>query len=983
MSINFTKIFSGVRVFPKATSTVDSAGDLDFSLDTDKLNLHNGTSASPVVTEAHTATLTNKTIDGDDNTLLNIPGSSIVGPIDATEIADGTVSNTEFQYINSVTSNVQDQIDAITSGTLPNTLTDSHIFVGNGSNVATDVAVSGDVTLSNTGVVAIAAGVIVNADINASAAIDATKLADGSVSNTELQYINSVTSNVQDQINALPTAASVTTFTNKTIDGDDNTVQDLALTSLKTNLTDASKFLERNASGVVISSVHTVPTGAVVGTTDAQVITAKDIDGGTASNTSRLTSPKNTKANLDGLTRKEATIVYGTDTKKLYVDDGTVLKGIGSGAGGGVNFLTLTTAWSPDNTDNSDFETSIGNWVTYDNGAVAVPTTMTGGSPSQLTLSRTTTVGEILDGTASLKLVKAAADAQGEGISCVANVPPAYSGKRAKISVPYRILSGSLVSGDVKCYVYDVTNSVLITPFNNDVVGSNGTLTAVFDVPNAASNANVQIRVGFHFATTSTVAVTLLMDDARVESLTNAVGGVVSSIQRLPLTASNTQGFGTPSADEVFWFQNGPTVHMFGRFASGVATGVEARINLPPGYVASNDFTNIKHVGSYLFNSNSATVINSSILSEPNVNYVTMGYQNSGTSPLTKQLGNTLFGSGNVISFYCEVPVQGVGTATLTQYSTFNLSQVLSTGTRVTSAPTKLGEYRTYQKGSNSNSVSDTAPTTAPSSSNGMAIGAFNYATAGSGTYNISMYDVFIGTNKNFSPQMYNAAGKTTPIDFDIYTNRSSFDGGTSFSYSPATGILTVRTGSWSNNSITSAWVGTTPTASGVSEVTTGFWDAIISESAAPLSVVTPNSCVIFNTGVTSNGSTNTTVRRFANVSTTGTALTAVQSTVNGDSVVVNENGNYSISFTDVATAVNGNYAAITINGTALTTDPSSLTFAQGYRMGSYNPSDEMWHVGSPTIPLIVGDVIRFQRTNARLSSSSRVVAIVTQVSKG
>jgi hypothetical protein len=35
-------------------------------------------------------------------------------------------------------------------------LTDSHIFVGNGSNAATDVAVSGDLTLANTGAFTIA-----------------------------------------------------------------------------------------------------------------------------------------------------------------------------------------------------------------------------------------------------------------------------------------------------------------------------------------------------------------------------------------------------------------------------------------------------------------------------------------------------------------------------------------------------------------------------------------------------------------------------------------------------------------------------------------------------------------------------------------------------------------------------------------------------------------------------------------------------------
>jgi len=57
------------------------------------------------------------------------------------------------------------------------TLTSGNIVLGSSANVATSTAVSGDITISNTGVAAIATGVIVNADINASAAIVDTKLA--------------------------------------------------------------------------------------------------------------------------------------------------------------------------------------------------------------------------------------------------------------------------------------------------------------------------------------------------------------------------------------------------------------------------------------------------------------------------------------------------------------------------------------------------------------------------------------------------------------------------------------------------------------------------------------------------------------------------------------------------------------------------------------------------------------------------------------
>ena len=56
-------------------------------------------------------------------------------------------------------------------------LASGNILVGNGSNVAVSVNPSGDVDISNAGAFSIASGVIVNDDVNASAAIAVSKTA--------------------------------------------------------------------------------------------------------------------------------------------------------------------------------------------------------------------------------------------------------------------------------------------------------------------------------------------------------------------------------------------------------------------------------------------------------------------------------------------------------------------------------------------------------------------------------------------------------------------------------------------------------------------------------------------------------------------------------------------------------------------------------------------------------------------------------------
>jgi len=133
-------------------------------------NVNLSTLTTGLITASSTDTFTNKTIDVDatGNSITNlvdanikaganIAGSKLAAGIDTVKLADGSVSNTEFQYINSLSSNAQDQLDAK------------------------------------------------QATIDSSNRLNANLVGDGSVDNTEFGYINGVTSAIQTQIDAKAT----------------------------------------------------------------------------------------------------------------------------------------------------------------------------------------------------------------------------------------------------------------------------------------------------------------------------------------------------------------------------------------------------------------------------------------------------------------------------------------------------------------------------------------------------------------------------------------------------------------------------------------------------------------------------------------------------------------------------------------------------------------------------------------------------------
>jgi len=311
------KFLIGLKIVPKTASTADSKGDLEVIDSTGKLGFHNGTSVSPVVTESHASALTNKTIDADSNTITNIEDADIkaAAAIDASKLADGSVSNTEFQYISTVTSNVQDQLDSKATAT---GLSD-HINDTVDAHDASAISVSAISGLTAT-------------EVQAALAEHQVEI-ENVVSDLGAHILDTVDAHDASAISNVPSGNLAATDIQGAVDELQSDIDTRATSSALSAHTGAS------------SGVHGV-VGSVVGTSDSQTLTNKTISGASIQAPIRSDVKQDTKANLTtyALTATNGQLVFATDTKEMFQVVDTLLEAVGGGAGiGGVDILFSQT----------------------------------------------------------------------------------------------------------------------------------------------------------------------------------------------------------------------------------------------------------------------------------------------------------------------------------------------------------------------------------------------------------------------------------------------------------------------------------------------------------------------------------------------------------------------------------------------------------------------------------------------------------------
>lgn len=407
---------------------------------------------------------------------------------------------------------------------------------------------------------------------------------------------------------------------------------------------DNSNYINVNApSSITANRSYTIPDDAnfstFVGTGAAQTLTNKDIDGGTASNSNRLTPPKNTKTNLDSLTRKEGTIVYATDQAKLFVDNGSTLTPVGSGSGssGEVNAVT-----------NPNAATDLTGYADSDAGSdVSRDTTA-----ANLALYPTIETG-----------VKVNADAATEYISYCGAMPAGLKNRKLKLEW-FQVPESGYATGDQKLEVYSTTSSTCASSLTRLALSTDA--SSVTAIPNATgkftttadtnSDSYFQIR-WVRVSGTKFLTLQNIIYGPGIQPQ----GAVVTGYASFTPTITGV----TTSASGARWLRVGEKMHLEGTFTLSASGSAQWKLALPSGYTFGSVVGSIGNntsmgygYGTFYVSGASSRALGLYLNTDNTISF----YDNASGVLLSSGDG----ASGQIVSFTAQIPIaEWAGSGTL------------------------------------------------------------------------------------------------------------------------------------------------------------------------------------------------------------------------------------------------------------------------------------------------------------------------------
>lgn len=630
-----------------------------------------------------------------------------------------------------------------------------------------------------------------------------------------------------------------------------------------------------------------------------------------------------------------------------------------------------------------------GSAVTLTNGGsgqivIGLPTD--GAATGSPTVTFTRSVTSPIDGVASCVFTKTAVNSMGQGASRTFTIPNKLQGQFVEVSFDHHLSSGTYAPGsnngdsDILAFIYGPTDGTpVLTPLSDSQLipsAAQGRFQGRFQT---ASSGNAY-RLILHSANSNAAAYTVQFDGFLVKKSEQIFGMAGSDWTPYTLSIGATTTaptFGTITVNNAEWRRVGDSMEIQYSFVqtSGGSAGTGVYLfPLPTGYAIDTtkfDTTTSAATMSPIVGSGQAgntnaldagTVYMGQVGVRTSTNlYMTLKADGANTNMGFSAANAGFFSGAAHVNFFARVPIAGWTSQAPTQNSqTFKISTYLANGTRVTSLPMALGQYRSQLRNAGAATYTDTngTPTALPNTADGIKL----YGGVGFGSADTSnqpsRYEIFVGKNKpNVSVQFSASAGKTGYVNNGIFTLGTN-SWGSPWSYDPTTGVVIVYVGI-DGTATTSEFCGKSEAGANLSSL---YFDITVSENA--LAVQSGAPVYLQYTG---NGGTS--VTGGATDITWSNKIVDSHSAWNGTAFQAPRSGMYRISGAAKVTV------ASTDNIQAYVGGVQRIVVSGDGSAGAHGIAGDIY--------LNIGELLTFRIDSTRTLSNSAVLHVITITSQG